>query len=123
MRQPQIGRPDYAVACYNRRAMNRAINDKQDRIQSLCEEHGVRTLYVFGSAVDGSFDVDDSDVDFLVEFLPMEPGDLAAAYFGLLEGLEALFERRIDLVTYRSIENPYFRQAIDAQKVSVYAAA
>ena len=103
--------------------MHTLVADKQDRIRALCETHSVKALYLFGSAAGEDFDADSSDLDFLVDFLEMEPGDLAAAYFGLLEGLERLFARRIDLVAYRAIENPYFREAVDARKVSIYAAA
>jgi predicted nucleotidyltransferase len=40
----------------------------------------------------------------------------ANAYFGRLEGLEALFQRRVDLLTEGSIENPYFRRSIEAER-------
>jgi hypothetical protein len=103
--------------------MEQIIEEKVSAVRELCERYGVQTLHLFGSAARVDFDAATSDLDFLVEFQPMEPGDLAAAYFGLLEGLEQLFARRVDLVVSRAIENPYFREAVDAGKVSVYAAA
>ena len=39
-----------------------------------------------------------------------------------LEGLEALFERRIDLIMWDAVSNPYFRERLDASRESVYAA-
>jgi len=71
--------------------MHAVIRERLGEIGSLCEAHGVASLHVFGSAVGGDFDEAKSDLDFLVEFRPMEPGDLATAYFGLLEGLERTF--------------------------------
>jgi predicted nucleotidyltransferase len=103
--------------------MHRIIDDNLTAIRGLCEQHRVQSLHLFGSAAGDDFDAASSDLDFLVEFRSMEPGDLAAAYLGLLEDLEKLFAQRIDLVVSRAIENPYFQEAVDAGKVSIYAAA
>ena len=37
-------------------------------------------------------------------------------YFGLLEELEDLFGRRVDLVEIGAVRNPYLRREIDEQK-------
>lgn len=63
-----------------------------------------------------------SDVDFLVEFEALPVGTYADAYFGLLESLETLLERPVDLVVATAITNPYFRQAVDRTRTLVYAA-
>ena len=49
-------------------------------------------------------------------------GTYADAYFGLLESLERLVQRPVDLVVATAITNPYFRQSIDETKTLVYAA-
>lgn len=85
-------------------------------IAELCRRFGVRRLDLFGSAATGRFDPAHSDLDFLVEFEEMPPGKHANAYFGLLEGLETLFQRRIDLLTGESVENPYLRRSIEAER-------
>jgi len=41
-------------------------------------------------------------------------------YFGLANELERLLERRVDMVTERSVRNPYFRQDIEATHQPVY---
>ncbi|MGN6592139.1 MAG: hypothetical protein ACTHJX_04495 [Terriglobales bacterium] len=41
--------------------------------------------------------------------------------FGLLEKLEALFQRHVDLVSERPFANPYFRQSVEATRTPVYA--
>jgi hypothetical protein len=61
-------------------------------------------------------------LDFLVEFHPLPPGERADAYFGLLEDLQDLFQRPVDLVMLRAITNPYFRRAIEQTRELVYAA-
>ena len=59
---------------------------------------------------------------FLVDFLPLQAGEHADAYFGLLEALEELLDRRVDLVMARAIKNPYFLEAIRSCRTVVYAA-
>jgi predicted nucleotidyltransferase len=39
---------------------------------------------------------------------------------GLANELERLLPRRVDLVTERSVRNPYFRQVIEATRQPVY---
>jgi hypothetical protein len=98
------------------------IEQHRDEIVALCRLFNVARLEVFGSAADGSFDPARSDVDFLVEFQPLEPGPLADAYFGLLVELERTFQRRVDLVTPKAIRNPYFLRGVNKTRRLLYAA-
>lgn len=102
--------------------MNAEIASQRAAIERLCRRHGVRRLELFGSAATGLDRPGTSDLDFLVEFEDAPPGGYAEAYFGLLESLEALFGRSVDLVVASAIKNPYFRESIERTKVVVYAA-
>ena len=99
------------------------IQQREQELRQLCDHYKVRRLEVFGSAAtqDG-LRSEDSDLDFLVEFLPLEPGTHADAYFGLLAALEDLFERPIDLVMTRAIKNPYFLESVNRTRTVLYAA-
>lgn len=98
------------------------VKQHVQEIESLCEKHHVCRLDVFGSAVTGEFDTQTSDLDFLVEFLPLQEGQYADAYFGLLFDLQALFGRPVDLVMPEAITNRYFLQAINQHRETLYAA-
>jgi len=99
------------------------IKDNYDSLQRVCEEYRVRRLEVIGSALTGDgFDPEKSDLDFLVEFLPLQPGEHADAYFGLLEALQDMFHRHVDLVMTGAIKNPYFLESINRCREVVYAA-
>ena len=99
------------------------IRDNYDSLRRLCKQYRVQRLEVFGSALTGEgFDAEKSDLDFLVEFLPLKPGEHADAYFGLLEALQDMFHRHVDLVMTRAIKNPYFLEAIDKNREILYAA-
>lgn len=93
----------------------------RDKISNLCTRYGVKRLELFGSAVHNDFDPKESDFDFLVEFSTAHPLGPSNRYFGLKEDLEQLFQRPVDLVEAKSIKNPYFRRAIEQDKVLVYA--
>lgn len=101
--------------------MTSLIEQHRDAVAALCRRAGARRLDVFGSAARGDFDPASSDIDFLVEFDELPPKAYADAYFALRESLEALFGRPIDLVTTGSVENPFFRERIEAERRPVYA--
>jgi len=94
------------------------IQDNRARVETACREHGVDHLDVFGSAVSGNFR-DDSDLDFIAEFGGERTG-IADRYLSFAEALEAIFGRRVDLLTERSIRNPFFRRAVERQRQRVY---
>ena len=96
------------------------IENHSDELAELCRRHHVKRLELFGSAASGKFNPEKSDIDFLVDYHPFPGPGKADAYFGLLEDLQQLFNRRIDLVVDRAIENPYFRQSLDQTKIAIY---
>jgi predicted nucleotidyltransferase len=98
------------------------ITDHLDEIRSLCGKYRVQRLAVFGSAVKGTFDPNRSDVDFVVEFEPIDPRDGWHSYFDLKFALEDLLRRRVDLVGLTAVENPFFRRSIELTQRELYAA-
>ena len=96
------------------------LRDRADQIRALCERFDVETLEVFGSVTDPRFDLASSDLDFIVRFVREQPEGYADSFLELAESLEVLFGRRVDLLTERSIRNPYFRKAVDASRVKIY---
>ena len=102
--------------------VNQLVERKLDDLARLCEKFRVKRLDLFGSATTDLFDPQTSDLDFLVSLQEMDFGEYANAYFGLLEGLQELFDRHIDLVMESAINNPYFRQEVEATRMALYAA-
>jgi predicted nucleotidyltransferase len=102
--------------------MHPLIEQHRVAIEALCQRFRVQRLELFGSAARPDFDPQRSDVDFLVEFEPFQQGTAADIYFGLLHALEDLLGRRVDLVMTRAVKNPYFFEAIQADRTLLYAA-
>ena len=97
------------------------VLERLDAVRVLCEKYGVKSLSIFGSAVKGTFDPETSDLDFVVEFLPETPvGGLRGPYFSLLRELHELFERNVDLVERKAIDNPYFVKVLELTQQSIY---
>ena len=99
------------------------IEAKSSELRALCERYRVEHLALFGSALREDFNPERSDLDFSIEFSPMAPELHARAYFGLLEDLEELFGRRVELVEIRAVRNPYLRRSIEEEQETLYAAA
>ncbi len=88
------------------------VANKREEIAALCRQYGIQRLDLFGSAATGAFDPATSD---LGEY---EDG-VARRYFASIDALEDLFGLSVDLVTDPQIRNPYFREAVDEQRVNL----
>ena len=101
--------------------MRSTVVQSRPAIVKLCKNFAVRRLDLFGSASKGSVEV--HGFDFVVELLPNQPESQARRCIALAEGLETLLGKPVDLITQRSIRNPYFAQAVQVQRVPVYERA
>ena len=100
--------------------MSSVLEKNKGKLAEVCRCFAVRRLEVFGSAVREDFDPAKSDFDFIVSFADKTPGTYADRYFDFAAAIEKLLGRRIDLLTERSIRNPYFRREVEAARQIVY---
>jgi len=101
--------------------MTEVLQRKRDAIAAACARHGVARLEAFGSALRTDYKPGQSDLDFLVDFEPMDPYERVDAYFGLLDELRTLLDGDVDLVMVGAIKNPYIARSIDSTKQLLYA--
>lgn len=86
------------------------IKAKKASITRLCQQYHAENIRVFGSVARGE-STENSDIDFLVSFLPN------ASLFdqaGLIEDLSDLFQRKVDVVSERVV-NPHLQQIINSE--------
>lgn len=102
--------------------MNAVVDQHQAAIDALCRRYGVERLELFGSAAGGAFDPESSDLDLLVAFRPDSPASPVDRYFGLLNDLQQLLDRKVDLVDIRAARNPYFVAQALKRRELLYAA-
>lgn len=88
--------------------------DLAARIRALGARFGVRNIRVFGSVARGEASPD-SDIDLLVDYVPGHGG---FAFVEFCEQVEALFGRRVDVVTERSL-HPRIRDRVLLQALPI----
>jgi len=88
-------------------------------IHQLCDAYHVKELFAFGSVCTDQF-TSTSDIDLLVAFKPLGFEDYSDNYFELAEKLEQALNRPIDLITDKSLSNPYFIKSLERTKTKLY---
>jgi len=91
------------------------------RLAGVCRHYQVRELYAFGSVVTGRLSAE-SDLDFIVLFDSKNTEGAFDRFMGLKESLEALYGRRVDLLTLKPFRNPIFQAEVSQHKTLLYAA-
>jgi len=99
--------------------MQKLLLENIDKINELCITHNVKNLFAFGSVCTDKFS-EKSDIDLLISFKPMDHADYADTYFELADKFEELFNRPVDLVTDKSLKNPYFIESLNRTKTLLY---
>jgi predicted nucleotidyltransferase len=93
-------------------SVDELLKAKRPEMLRLAAQHGARNVRLFGSAARGEMRPD-SDIDVLVEF---EPGRTLLDRIGLMQDLEDLLGRKVDVVTekalHRSIRQQVLQQAV-----------
>jgi len=102
--------------------MTSAIEEKQHAIADICRKYGVKRLDLFGSAARSDSHSEPNDVDFFYEFEATHALCLADRFFGLIEDLETLLGKDVDLVSANDAVNPYFLQVANQHRIALYAA-
>lgn len=97
----------------------KAFAGKQEMIERLCKENKVRSLFAFGSAVRNELKPE-SDIDLLVDIDANDPFEYTDNYFNLLEQLQKLFGKPVDLLETRGLKNRFLKAEIERTKVPLY---
>jgi predicted nucleotidyltransferase len=88
-------------------SLKELLKEKREEILSIATKYGASNVRIFGSVARGE-DTADSDVDFLVE---LEPGRNLLDRIALMQDLEDLLERKVDVATVKGLRK-YFRDRI-----------
>ena len=94
--------------------MNEQMQVAREKVLEILQKNGIKRAAFFGSIVRDEM-TDESDIDILIEFEGRKSLlDLA----GLKLDLEDALERRVDLLTYRSL-HPMLKDRILAEQVPI----
>lgn len=86
------------------------LHNQRDRLLAIAARHGASNVRLFGSVLRQE-ERPDSDVDLLID---MDDGHGFDDYLALVEELESVLSRRVDVVIERSL-SPHFRPYIEAE--------
>ncbi|WP_017257203.1 nucleotidyltransferase family protein [Pedobacter arcticus] len=90
------------------------------KVIELLKAHKVKNACVFGSVLTADFGKE-SDVDFIVNLEEgVEPVEAGIHLWDLYDGLRDLLNREVDILTERSLKNPYFIQEVNNSKLPIY---
>ncbi|NPV51644.1 MAG: nucleotidyltransferase domain-containing protein [Candidatus Methanofastidiosum sp.] len=102
--------------------MQQLLEKRKKELIAICQALSIKSIYAFGSVVSDRFR-DDSDIDFLISFSDnLTVDEYTKNYFTLHYKLRELFNREIDIVTERTLSNPYFIESINESKQLIYEA-
>jgi len=86
----------------------------------MLKQHKVERAYAFGSLCTDQFD-DNSDIDLLISFNEgLNPVDQGEQWWDLYDSLKDYLHREMDLVTEKSLHNPYFIRELNQTKQMMY---
>jgi uncharacterized protein len=100
--------------------MKLSIAIDQQKIEAFCRRWKIAEFSLFGSVLRGDFGPD-SDVDVLISFEPEIPWSLFD-WMDMIEELEKILGREVDVVEKSGLRNPFRRHEILTTKEVVYAA-
>ena len=98
------------------------VAERATEMARLCEFYGVSRLDLFGDAAISNFPMENGALTFLVEFEPTARREYFDMYFGLMESLERLFEKPVEMTIDSAIKDPYLRQVVDDTRANIYVA-
>ncbi len=100
--------------------LNNLLSTRMVEIVNVLKENKVKSAYAFGSICTDKFN-DTSDVDLLITFEEnLDPITYGQNYFKIIESTERILDRKVDLVTERSLKNPYFIKVLNQTKTLIY---
>lgn len=83
------------------------LQQNKPRILAIAQRYHAYNIRVFGSVVRGE-ERDDSDIDFVVDFLP---GTTLLDQVGLIAALSSELGRKVDVISERAL-NKHLRQSV-----------
>ena len=102
------------------------INSERDyskEIANICKQHNVKYLGLHGSSYNQeNAGTEDREINFLVEFFPMELKEYARCYFALEKELGNLFGYVVGILDIGSITLPEMLRQLTKRKTDIYKA-
>jgi hypothetical protein len=63
---------------------------------------------------------EESDIDLIIEFDEPRRESISKRFFGFIHALEDHYNRKVDVLTEKSLKNPYLIKRINKDRIRVY---
>lgn len=95
------------------------IEKLKREIPPLCKKYRIAYVDAFGS-VARSAQTQSSDIDLIIEFLEPRREKISTRFFGFLHEVEDRFQHKVDLLTEKSLQNPFLKEKINKDRIRIY---
>jgi len=95
------------------------LNTLRRDIPQVCKKYGVAYVDAYGSIARNE-QGENSDLDLIIEFEEPRRKLMTERFFGFLHALEDRYHMKVDLLTEKSLKNPYLIRNINKDRVRVY---
>lgn len=98
--------------------MNPLLKNNLSEVEQIMRKNHVEA-YAFGSVCTDKFN-ESSDVDFIVKLNKDYFDDYAVNFLNLEDSLKVLLKREVDVITERTLRNPYFIEEVMKTQTKIY---
>ena len=100
------------------------LQSRIDALRDICRRRHVRQLDAFGDVTNGKFDPETSEIELLVDILPLPWGQIFHNFMDMKHDVDELFGCDVGLVEDGApiFENPYFRARVKRTRVKIFEA-
>jgi uncharacterized protein len=95
------------------------IDELKKELPPMCEKFQIAYVDAFGS-ITRSEQKEDSDIDLIIEFSEPRRERISTRFFGFLHEVEDRFHRKVDLITEKSLRNPFLKEKVNQDRIRIY---
>lgn len=100
--------------------MHDYLSGRLPAIREACLLHRVKTLYVFGSVIDGRFKPGESDIDMWIELKRMNKTEQARTLMKIWLLFQQILSCEVDLITKSCIRGAPFKRYLKHYQVKIF---
>ena len=95
------------------------VEELKKEMPSICEKYRIAYVDAFGS-IARSEQNEASDIDLIIEFTEPRRERISSRFFGFLHDVEDRFHHKVDLLTEKSLRNPFLKEKVNKDRVRIY---
>ncbi len=95
------------------------IDDLKRDIPEVCKRYRIAYVDAYGSIARNE-QGENSDIDLIIELEEPRRESISKRFFGFIHALEDHYGQQVDVLTEKSLKNPYLIRSIEKDRVRIY---